>query len=167
MRRARAHLRAGGESNEQEEKRDKRGYAWHRALWSNGLQIRFNTMDETMKAAFLALLVAAAGSVSAQAQAPTSASWTGRWYVQSAAVCKTKDGEGLITYSVTDATGYESRCKIASATVQGTKTLLKLRCRAEGQTYTEQETLEVVNGKLRRTVTVEGKARTFDYSRCP
>lgn len=121
-----------------------------------------------MKTALVVLLLATAGIVPAQAQTPTaSAPWIGRWYVQSPAVCKTKDGEGLITYSATDATGYESRCKIASTTPQGQKTLLKLRCRAEGQTYNEQETLEVVGGKLRRTVTVEGNARTFDYSRCP
>jgi hypothetical protein len=117
-------------------------------------------------AMFLALCIGACAGAAAQAQTP-KAPWIGRWYVQSPAVCKTRDGEGLITYSATDATGYESRCKIASATAQGSKTLLKLRCRAEGQTYNEQETLEVVNGKLRRTTMVEGKSRTFDYLRCP
>jgi hypothetical protein len=40
-------------------------------------------------------------------------------------------------------------------------------CRGEGETWTETEYLEVVDGKLKRVVQVEGKRQTFTYSRCP
>jgi hypothetical protein len=102
----------------------------------------------------------------AQAQTPD---YVGRWYVGDASVCKKKTGEaeGLLVYTAREFIGYESKCRITKTAPQGRATALTLRCRAEGETYDESETVEVVQGRLRRIVLVEGKRTTFSYVRCP
>ena len=96
--------------------------------------------------------------------------WIGRWYIpKNAGVCKAKAGgaEGLLVYTAKEMFGIENRCRILSTVRKGARTELKLRCRGEGETYDDSETVEVVGGKLQRTVTVDGKTVTFSYDRCP
>jgi hypothetical protein len=96
--------------------------------------------------------------------------WIGRWYVPlNAGLCKAKAGgaEGLLVYTAKHMFGMENRCRILSTVRKGTKAELKMRCRGEGETSEETETLEVVGGRLQRTVTLDGKAVTFSYNRCP
>jgi hypothetical protein len=95
--------------------------------------------------------------------------FVGKWYVQSPKDCKgPPDGtQGLISYTDKKAFGYESRCDIARATPQGNRFELQLKCRAEGETSMERETVELVQGKLKVTKTDGGKVFSFTYSRCP
>ncbi len=95
--------------------------------------------------------------------------YVGRWFVSSAAECKRERGHpgGGITYTATQLLGAENTCKIVRTAKKGTTTELSLLCRGEGVTSKGSETVEVVQGKLRRTVKVEGKLTTFTYSRCP
>jgi hypothetical protein len=112
--------------------------------------------------------------VASAAFAQTTASnaakfFVGKWYVADAKVCKGQlDGaQGLITYTDKKAFGYESRCDIVRATPQGNRFELQLKCRAEGETSMERETVELVQGKLKVTKTDGGKVFSFTYSRCP
>lgn len=97
-------------------------------------------------------------------------SWIGRWYIpKNVGVCKAKAGgaEGLLVYTAKDVYGMENKCQVLSTVRKGTKTELKMRCRGEGETSNETETLEVVGGQLKRTVALDGKTITFSYNRCP
>ena len=111
--------------------------------------------------------------VAAAAFAQTNAAkfFVGKWYVADAKVCKgglPPDGtQGLITYTDKKAFGYENRCDIVRATPKGDRFELQLKCRAEGETSTERETVELAQGKLKRTTTASGKVFSFTYSRCP
>src|SRR5262249_59407614 len=103
---------------------------------------------------------------SAQSRNPP---YVGSWFTASPAECKRprRHPEGAIVYTATEAFGAESACKIVKATKKGNGTELSMLCRAEGNTEKSSEFVEVVAGKLRRTVDVEGKPMTFTYSRCP
>ena len=74
---------------------------------------------------------------------------------------------GLLVYGPRTAEGYEYACDIARAHRSGARTDITLRCQAEGRTSIQKETVEVVDGRLRRTIKVEGKIRTGEYRRCP
>ena len=99
----------------------------------------------------------------------SSPSWVGHWYVGDAKVCRSRPGEaeGLMVYTAREIIGYEGRCRIEKAVPKGAVTALTLRCRAEGATSMDHETVAVVDGKLHRTTRVEGKKVTFKYPRCP
>ena len=105
------------------------------------------------------------GPAAKQAQPP----YVGRWVVSSMADCKgqVRGTQGLLVYTAQEFYGYESRCKIQRSVAKGAGFELTLRCRAEGETSTDKETVEVRDGKLRRTADVEGKPHTFTYLRCP
>lgn len=104
--------------------------------------------------------------------APSSAagSYIGRWYDGTdRSVCKEQPGtaDGLLVYTEKEAMGLESWCRIAGKKVTGDRTDLTLRCRGEGYSSTSQESLQVVGGRLQRTV-IEGRKRyVFTYNRCP
>jgi hypothetical protein len=121
----------------------------------------------------LALLVGSPLQAQDKAARPSSTtaagSFVGRWYVGEPNVCRGKQAEteGLIIYTAAKAYAFESRCDIKRTTPRGAGVELLLGCSGEGEKYEEKELLEVVNGKLQRTVTVEGKRMTFSYSRCP
>ena len=102
-------------------------------------------------------------------QAGTTKFFVGKWYVADAKVCNGQfdETEGLITYTDKKAFGYESRCDIVRATPQGNRFELQLKCRAEGETSMERETVELMQGKLKVTKTDGGKVFSFAYSRCP
>jgi len=104
------------------------------------------------------------------AQTNAAKFFVGKWYVADAKVCKGQpDGsQGLITYTDKKAFGYESRCDIVRATPQGDRVELQLKCRAEGETSMERETVEPApGGKLKVTKKDGGKVFSFTYSRCP
>ena len=104
------------------------------------------------------------------AQANAAKFFVGKWYFGDAKVCKggPPDGtQGLITYTDKKAFGYENRCDIVRATPKGDRFELQLKCRAEGETSMERETVELAQGKLKRTTTDGGKVYSFTYNRCP
>jgi hypothetical protein len=109
--------------------------------------------------------LSAASAKSAAAGSP----WIGRWYIDDKAVCRGRrsETEGLLVYTATEFFGIENRCRIRSIVPKGTKFELALSCRGEGMTSNERETLEVVQGRLHRTVIDGKKTHTFTYSRCP
>jgi len=117
--------------------------------------------------ALLALLCI--GPALSQTTGPKAQPWIGRWYIEDPAVCKgpAGDTEGLLVYGPRTAEGYEYACDIARAHRSGARTDITLRCQAEGRTSIQKETVEVVDGRLRRTIKVEGKIRTGEYRRCP
>ncbi len=119
-----------------------------------------------------ALAFACVTIAAAHAQTPTPAQtpdYVGRWYVGDVSVCKKKTGEaeGLIVYTAREMIAYESKCRITKAAPKGRATELSLRCRGEGESFDDRESVEVVGGQLKRTVMVEGKRTTFNYPRCP
>lgn len=95
--------------------------------------------------------------------------WVGRWYTGDAKVCSGRRGEseGLLTYTATKAIGYESECRIVSKKRRGPATDIILACEGDGMVSRDRETLEVINGRLRRAVILERRPTTFTYSRCP
>lgn len=103
------------------------------------------------------------------AGAPQVPSFVGHWYVEDPAVCKGSGGntEGLVVYTPRRMEAYENLCDIVRTRAAGPRTDLTMRCRAEGTTSVEKETVEVVNGRLRVTFHINGKTRSFDYRRCP
>jgi hypothetical protein len=110
-----------------------------------------------------------AGSAFAQGHATQSPPYLGRWYIEDPAVCKgpAGDTEGLLVYGRKTVEGHEYACDVVRARIKGPRTEITTRCRAEGRTTIEKEALEVVDGRLKRTIKVEGKMRTGDYKRCP
>lgn len=108
-------------------------------------------------------------SAASAKSAPPGNSWIGRWYVADPGVCGGRRGEtdGLLVYTAKEFFGIENRCRIRSVAPKGAKFELALSCRGEGMTSNERETVEVVQGRLRRTVIVGRKAEIFTYSRCP
>jgi hypothetical protein len=113
----------------------------------------------------------ASGAQNLNGSNPASGSYVGRWFIDDPAVCKGSRGEaeGLLVYSSTEVWGYENSCRITKSVSHGSKTHLTMRCSGEGMPSTgpEQESVEVVEGKLERTLRVDKKPRTFTYSRCP
>ncbi len=104
------------------------------------------------------------------AQTNAAKFFVGKWYVQSPKVCKGQfdETEGLITYTDKKVFGYESRCDIMRATPRDKRIELQLKCKAEGETSIERETVELVQGgKLKVTKTADGKVFSFAYNRCP
>jgi hypothetical protein len=95
--------------------------------------------------------------------------WIGRWYSDHVRVCRGRPGEteGLLTFTAKEFIGLENSCRITRVVPKGSAAELTLRCSGEGMTSTDREVVEVVDGKLRRTVVVDGKPETFSYSRCP
>jgi hypothetical protein len=119
---------------------------------------------------WIAIVLSAALQVTTSpAMAQEKPAYIGSWFTANAAECKRprRHPEGALTYTATELFGAESTCKIVRAAKRGSATELSLLCRAEGETTKDSETVEVVQGKLRRTVKVEGKLMTFTYSRCP
>jgi hypothetical protein len=121
-----------------------------------------------LTAGFLSLVMCtAADAQPAPSNAPKHASvppgYVGKWYAGDVKACKAvrRSPEGALVYTATQMFGAESTCKIERATKHGAATELSLLCRAEGQTSRDKELVEVVDGKLRRTVTVEGKTMSF------
>ena len=100
-------------------------------------------------------------------------SYIGRWVSEEDAkdprICKSRQGEGigLFVYSAKEVIAYEGSCKITNATQVGSKTQLTMRCSSEGETSTVRETVEVVDGKLNRTVPSQGRQTAITYVRCP
>ena len=123
---------------------------------------------QTISFALAVLLCCLANASHAQTNAAKF--FVGKWYVADAKVCKGQpDGsQGLITYTDKKAFGYESRCDIVRATPQGDLFELQLKCRAEGETSIERETVErAAGGKLKVAKTDGGKVASFTYNRCP
>ncbi|WP_162559479.1 hypothetical protein [Microvirga sp. 17 mud 1-3] len=82
-------------------------------------------------------------------------------------VCKGSVGEteGLFTYTSNALKAYESECKIVQSTPRGTAFELLMRCESEGETFESKETVELIGGRLKRTM---GRNRsTVTYSKCP
>lgn len=116
----------------------------------------------------LSALLTALLAGSAFSQTPgTPQSYLGRWYIEDPAVCKgPADTEGLLVYGPKSVAGYEYSCDVIRTRTRGRRTDITMRCRGEGRTTIERETVEVVDGRLKRTLKVEGKMRTGDYRRC-
>lgn len=114
------------------------------------------------KSAIAVCLVMLSGAASAQP-------YVGRWYSGNVKECKGQRGatQGLLVYSQTELFGLENTCRITSTKPKGAAVEMALRCRGEGMTSTETETVEVSGNKLHRTVTLERKPMTFSYTRCP
>lgn len=103
-------------------------------------------------------------SVEANAQAKP---WAGKWHLNDPSVCKGPVGEteGLLTYTSNALKAYESECRIVQATPRGTAFELLMRCESEGEAFESKETVELIGGRLKRTM---GRNRsTFTYSKCP
>jgi hypothetical protein len=103
------------------------------------------------------------------ARTPPAQSYLGRWYIEDPAVCKgpAGDTEGLLVYGRKAVEGYEYACDIVRTRRTGPRTEISTRCRAEGRTYVDTESVEIADGLLKRTIRVEGKVRTGEYRRCP
>jgi hypothetical protein len=95
-------------------------------------------------------------------------SYVGRWYTGAPSVCNDAPGttEGLLTFNSNNVLGYESSCRIVRAIHRGNTTELTERCQGEGETYTIRETVEVIGGRLRRTMIDNGERYVFNYGRC-
>jgi hypothetical protein len=128
-------------------------------------------LSVSLTALSLGISLSVAGVSAAQAQ-----SYLGRWYEKNPAVCKTPPGhqapaggkeESVLVYGSRKIEQYESVCTVTQTRAIGPRTEIAMRCRSEGETNVDKETVEVVDGRLRRTVRVEGKAMSVDYRRCP
>jgi len=95
--------------------------------------------------------------------------WVGRWYTGAAKICMSKIGEveGLSEYTTKKLSGYESECDVERITPVGAGVEVVSKCWSEGEQSREKEYLEVVDGKLKRSVMVGRKRMTFTSSRCP
>lgn len=95
--------------------------------------------------------------------------WVGKWYTGRASLCKGRPGEteGLLSYSTSKVDGMETSCDVTKITRRGKGVNLALACAGEGTEWRDNEYLEVVQGKLKRTVLIERKKKTFSYDRCP
>jgi hypothetical protein len=122
-----------------------------------------------MRLFLFTLLIAVWISPAFSQTARTPPSYLGRWYIEDPAVCKgaAGDTEGLLVYGRNTIEGHEYACDVVRARTKGPRTEISMRCRAEGRTSIEKETIEIVEGRLKRTIKVEGKLRTGDYRRCP
>jgi hypothetical protein len=102
-------------------------------------------------------------------QVASQTSYIGKWYSGDNTECKGTPGapDSPLVYTVKRVFGQEFACDVVRAIPRGPATELSLSCAGEGETSKESETVEVVGGRLRRTTTVNGKRKTFTYSRCP
>jgi len=100
-----------------------------------------------------------------------SNSYIGKWYFDDVAACKAGVGiedNGVIEYTSKSFDGYEVSCKISKVIARGSKTELMERCASEGDVTPAKETVEVVDGKLKRYwKDTTGKTGALTYSRCP
>lgn len=121
----------------------------------------------------LIVLLAGFSGVSQAEQKPASqtvgGAWVGRWYTGKSNACAGQRGasEGLLEYTKKTMSGYEKQCDIERITPVGQGVELIGKCSGEGMESREREYLEVVDGKLRRSVYVGRKWLTFTYNRCP
>lgn len=101
--------------------------------------------------------------------AASAQAFVGRWYFGDVKACKGEKGgtQGLLVYTAKEFYGYESICRIVGSTPKGAGAELTLRCRAEGETTTDREVVEVRGRQLKRTTNDGGKKQTFSYIRCP
>lgn len=94
--------------------------------------------------------------------------WVGKWFLEPAGAGICKDfGEGVFRYTTTKVEMREGSCRIEKMSAKGAATELTMRCRSEGETFTDRELVAVIGGKLHRTITIEGKKETVVYGRCP
>jgi hypothetical protein len=109
------------------------------------------------------------GPALGQAAGPQAPSHIGRWYIEDPAVCKgpAGDTEGLLVYGAKEVEGYEYACDVVRTRRAGARTEITKRCRSEGRTSVDTEVVEVVDGLLKRTITIEGRTRIGEYRRCP
>lgn len=106
------------------------------------------------------------GSWSVEAHAQTKP-WAGKWHLNDPSACQGPVGEteGLFTYTSNTLKAYEGECKIVQATPRGTAFELLMRCDSEGEAFESKETVELIGGRLKRTM---GRNRsTVTYSKCP
>ena len=138
----------------------------------------FEMRDFGMNRLVLRLLVAllagfCSSGLSQAQQAPrpktADGAWVGRWYTGRSNVCAGQRGasEGLLVYTPKTMSGYENECDIERITLVGRGVELVTKCSGEGTISREREYLEVIGGKLRRTVHVGRERQTFTYTRCP
>lgn len=125
-----------------------------------------------MRALVAVCLVLSASAALAQGkQQPGAQSppYVGRWYSGNVKECKGVRGgtDGLLVYTPKEFYGMESTCRITSTQPKGNAIEMVLRCRAEGETSTERESVSVSGNKLTRHVTEGGKRMSFTYTRCP
>jgi hypothetical protein len=94
--------------------------------------------------------------------------WVGKWTDASQNLCKGEPGqtEGLLVYSTKVVIGLENRCEVKRLKQVGPGVELSMTCYGEGMKSDEREILNVVNGKLVRTVVIDGKTRSFSYELC-
>jgi len=125
-----------------------------------------------MKALVVVCLVLCSGAALAQGrkQPEQNPSWIGRWYSGSdGSECKGKgyQTQGLWVYTAKELRGMETRCRIESTKPKGNAVEMLLRCRGEGETWTERETVSVSGNKLQRQSMVDGKPVSSTHTRCP
>lgn len=118
-----------------------------------------------LHAAHAGLIIGALTQASQAQQAPP---WVGKWYLEQTGpgICR-DSGEGVFRYTTSKVDVYEGSCRIQKISAKGAATELTMRCRVEGETFTDRELVAVVGGKLHRTITIEGKTETVVYGRCP
>lgn len=95
--------------------------------------------------------------------------YIGKWYSEGIDACKTEPGtddNGLIAYTQRKFIGYENSCDIKKVVFDGPKAKLSGQCFAEGEAAAFNETVEVVDGKLKRSWRDGRKNWSFTYKRC-
>lgn len=109
-------------------------------------------------------------NASISAAAPSLHMLIGKWFATDSGVCKGLIGqtEGLLTFTATKFTGYESACDIKRAMVEKNKLKLSLACYAEGMVSKETALFEFVGTREVKRTTFDGNhSRTFTITRCP
>src|SRR5262245_52675562 len=112
-----------------------------------------------MRALVVVGLLLSSGAASAQG----TPSYVGRWYTRDTSECTGQGhrAQGVLIYTAKETRAMEGRCRIESTKPKGAAVEMLLKCRAEGETSTERETVSVSGNKLKRQVTVAGKPVTF------
>lgn len=123
-----------------------------------------------MRCYLIALFASAVSVATVHGHEMQGGAYLGRWYEGTdRSVCKEQPGtaDGLLVYSAKEAIGLENWCRVAGAKTVGPRTDLTLQCRAEGRAERSRESLEVVGGRLKRTIAEGRKQYVFVYNRCP
>jgi hypothetical protein len=95
--------------------------------------------------------------------------WIGKWVDGSQNLCKgdpAEKKEGVFVYTTKKVSAYESMCDVVGIKQVGPGVEVSMTCYGEGMKSKEVETLNVVNGRLGRTVVIDRKRKTFWYDRC-
>src|SRR5262245_18905646 len=112
-----------------------------------------------MKAFVAVCLLLSSNAALAQGkkQPEQNPSYVGRWYTGDVKECKRerRSPQGPLEYTAKELYGVESTCRIVSSQPKGNAIEMLLRCRAEGETSTDRETVSVSGNKLQRQVTVD------------